>query len=122
MYYVVDTTPPKNILSEESRLIEIGCVPGALLHLGTNGESRDICLKAEYRDKFTTNSKASLAASHLRQKGRRPDSPTSEMDQSESMDVVIDVNTPGPSTQPTSYERKIMKSTEKVPKWFKPSK
>jgi hypothetical protein len=39
-------TPPKCVLSEEDRLIEIGCVPGALLHLGTQS-SDAICLKVE---------------------------------------------------------------------------
>ncbi|XP_044269281.1 tether containing UBX domain for GLUT4 [Tribolium madens] len=116
------TTPPKNILSEESKLLEIGCVPGALLHLGTNDGGSSVCLKSTLRDKFTTNSKASLAASHMRQKGTRPESPTVEMGQDESIDTLTEVNAAGPSTQPTSYERKVIKSTEKVPKWFKPFK
>ncbi|EFA01451.2 tether containing UBX domain for GLUT4 [Tribolium castaneum] len=116
------TTPPKNVLSDESKLVEIGCVPGALLHLGANGDGSSVCLKAELRDKFTTNSKASLAASQLRQKGTRPESPSEEMGQDESMDTLTEANAAGPSTQPTSYERKVIKSTEKVPKWFRPSK
>jgi tether containing UBX domain for GLUT4 len=116
-------TPPKCVLSEEDRLIEIGCVPGALLHLGTQS-SDAICLKVELKDKFTTNSMASLAASKLRKKGIRVESDScqnQEMQDDESMDL-NDLNAAGPSSQPTSYERKIIKSTEKVPKWFKPSK
>ncbi|RZC37472.1 tether containing UBX domain for GLUT4-like [Asbolus verrucosus] len=119
------TTPPKCILSEEDRLMEIGCVPGALLHLGADPSSCKVHLKEELRDKFTTNSMASLAASKMRKEATRAgtESPPHnyKMDQDNSMDTLADdLNAPGPSSQPTSYERKVIKSTEKVPKWFKP--
>ncbi|KAI4471109.1 tether containing ubx domain for glut4 [Holotrichia oblita] len=61
------TTPPKQILSEESRLVEIGCVPGALLHFGTiSTNDTKTFLRKDLMDKFTTSSTASMAAAKLR--------------------------------------------------------
>ncbi|XP_063915283.1 tether containing UBX domain for GLUT4 isoform X3 [Zophobas morio] len=114
------TTPPKSILNEQDCLLEIGCVPGALLHLSSNAE-KTVSLKSELKDKFTTNSMASLAASKLRKETTRVEEEP-EGGEDDSMEISSDTNVPGPSSQPTSYERKVIKSTEKVPKWFKPSK
>lgn len=47
--------------------MEVGCVPGALLHFGTETKSDDRnYLKKNLTEKFTTNSIASLAASKMR--------------------------------------------------------
>lgn len=63
---VADSTPPKCVLDNQSRLLEIGCVPGALLYFGVNGKATGEFLKPELLSKFTTNSAASLAASRIR--------------------------------------------------------
>lgn len=47
--------------------MEIGCVPGAVLHFGTTSVSEaQKYLRNDLMDKFTTNSIASLAASKMR--------------------------------------------------------
>lgn len=64
---VLVTSPPKSILDKESRLIEIGCVPGAVLYFGSNQElNGNQFLRKDLQNKFTTNSIASLAASRMR--------------------------------------------------------
>lgn len=62
---IVVTSPPKSILNGDSRLIEIGCVPGAILHYGSDLKD-DQYLRNDLKDKFTTTSVASLAASKMR--------------------------------------------------------
>lgn len=119
-YYIVDTAPPKDILPEESKLIEIGCVPGALLHLGSD-DTKNLLLKSEFRNKLTTNSVASLAASKIRKENTRP-VPDSEDTEEEVMEVTHENDTPGPSSEATTYERRYPKSSEKIPKWFKTGK
>lgn len=64
--FYVYSTPPKAILNKDCRLIEVGCVPGALLYFGTNSEQKDSYLKKELQKLFTTNSVASLAAARIR--------------------------------------------------------
>lgn len=62
-----DTTPPKSVLNHDSRLMEVGFVPGALIHFGTDSKPEDNnYLKKNLTEKFTTTSIASLAASKMR--------------------------------------------------------
>lgn len=124
---VADFTPPKTIINKEHRLLEIGCVPGALLYFGTNEEHKqEQYLKKELRNKFTTSSVASMAASRIRTENTRN---CSAMDQDDDDDFEENVASPvnvGASTSTgishENYERKVVKTTENVPKWFKPSK
>ena len=60
---ITDTTPPKAILNEEKSLLDLNCVPRALLLFGLDEVDKNyIFLKNNLRDKFTTPSNATLAA------------------------------------------------------------
>lgn len=63
--FCLDTTPPKEILEENKNLIELGFLPGALIHFGTD-ISLSTFLRKELQNKFTSNSVASLAAFQIR--------------------------------------------------------
>ncbi|CAH0547416.1 unnamed protein product [Brassicogethes aeneus] len=133
--FYVYTSPPKLILDSTKRLIEVGCVPGALLYFGTHEEiKQEEYLRHDLRNKFTTSSVASLAATKIRTANTRNTCTAMEED-----DFDVDENTSpepgvndGASTssgithQPTAaqenYGKKVLKTTENVPKWFKPSK
>lgn len=53
------TAPPKNVLSPESRLFEVKCVPAALLHFGTSSNiENDTYLRPEILTKLSTPSGA----------------------------------------------------------------
>lgn len=103
MDFYVYTTPPKTILQKDSRLVEIGCVPGAILHFGTKSENRgiDMYLRKDLVDKFTSSSVASLIATKMRQEATNPN----PINQEDDMEVDPDVNA-GASTSaaPTVYE------------------
>lgn len=60
------STPPKEILDENKNLIQLGFVPGALVHFGTNSLESLNYLRKDLQGKFTSNSMASLAASRMR--------------------------------------------------------
>lgn len=63
----LDTTPPKEVLDPISKLIDIGCVPGALIHFGTNAtKDNNEFLRKDLSNKLTSVSKASLLASKTR--------------------------------------------------------
>lgn len=63
----IDTAPPKTILNEDTKLLDSGCVPNAILHFGTTDLSKDLkYLKADLFSKYTTASVASLAAAKIR--------------------------------------------------------
>lgn len=64
--FYIYSTPPICILKKESRLIEVGCVPGALLYFGIKEERKDGYLKRQFQTMVTTNSVASLAAARIR--------------------------------------------------------
>lgn len=62
-----DTTPPKQLLAKDDRLIEIQCVPSALLHFGvTDSDGKGKFLKDEYANRLSSPSAALLAASKSR--------------------------------------------------------
>lgn len=62
-----DTTPPKQILEIHQRLIEIRCVPSALLHFGlADSNVKEKMLKDEYLNRLSSPSGALLAASKSR--------------------------------------------------------
>lgn len=65
---VLDTTPPKTVLNEESTLVDSECVPSAVLYYGTTHpvpttEDSIGFLKEELFSKFVSPSIASLDAS-----------------------------------------------------------
>ncbi|XP_017778494.1 PREDICTED: tether containing UBX domain for GLUT4 [Nicrophorus vespilloides] len=124
------TTPPKEVLTKSSRLIEINCVPGALLHFGSDVK-RDTYIKSDLLTKLTSPSIASCAANTFRDENTRmiQDEPEEDIDLKEliAMDTT-DVNV-GASTSAKEYEDydnkspiKKVEPTEKVPKWFKQAK
>lgn len=55
-------TPPKTILQDDERLVELHCVPQALIHFGGDGEA----VKAEYLGKLSTAAAADFLAAKLR--------------------------------------------------------
>ncbi|KAG5891262.1 hypothetical protein JTB14_019669 [Gonioctena quinquepunctata] len=129
--FYVYSTPPKCVLEESKRLIELGFVPGAMIHFGADFQDKPSSfLRKELRDKFTSNSVASLAATKVRNENTRTcRSNVLEEDYMEA-DLNDDITAPpfvpddGASTSTgithDDYgERKIVRSTENVPKWFK---
>lgn len=58
MSYFADTTPPKGVLSKESRLFETNCIPSALLHFGSDDNQTNF-LKEDILQKVSSP-KASL--------------------------------------------------------------
>lgn len=115
------TTPPKAVLPTESRLLELGCVPGALLHFGST-ETCQSYLKTNLLNRMTSSSMASMAASKLRRTNSRPIS-------GKSMEIEDAIDEESMDTEPIAgpsnyedYDRKPRnKSPEKFPKWFKPT-
>ncbi|XP_044759451.1 tether containing UBX domain for GLUT4 [Coccinella septempunctata] len=108
------TTPPKYILPEDKMLLEVDCVPVALLHFGLDEKYRNDQIKfirEDLKDKFTTNSMASLAAQMIRNGDRKKIAESSDENpiagcskDSDSMSNPVKRNT---------------NSSGKVPKWFK---
>ncbi|KAL1517772.1 hypothetical protein ABEB36_001495 [Hypothenemus hampei] len=124
MDFYIYSTPPKEVLKQDSRLIEIGCVPGALLYFGTNGELKENFLKKEFHNKITTNSVASLAAARIRQENTRNIQEDQEDLNDQHMDVEeqnSSVNYEASTSNDSSgIERKIVSNSKDFPKWFKP--
>ncbi|XP_018574322.1 tether containing UBX domain for GLUT4 [Anoplophora glabripennis] len=122
--FYVYCTPPKCILDENKRLIELGFVPGAMVHFGTHSaNSKTNYLRKDLQNKFTSNSVASLAAAKMRSQNTRClayETEDFEIDESTSNDTNVGASTSSGITHENYTERKIIKSTEKVPKWFKP--
>lgn len=58
IFRTIDTTPPKSVLPQESRLFEANCVPSAILHFGSE-EKLPNYLKEDILDKVSSP-KASL--------------------------------------------------------------
>ncbi|KAJ8958165.1 hypothetical protein NQ318_006104 [Aromia moschata] len=125
--FYIYSTPPKCILDEEKRLLELGFVPGAMVHFGTNSaDKKNNYLRKDLHGKFTSNSIASLAATKMRNQNMRC------MNQEAEEDFEMDESPPpgettnnGASTSTgithDNYTgRKIERTTENVPKWFKP--
>ncbi|XP_066250223.1 tether containing UBX domain for GLUT4 [Euwallacea similis] len=114
------STPPKSVLCQDSKLIEIGCVPGALLYFGADTKQRDGFLKKELQDKFTSNSIASLAAARIRHDNTRKIEENDEevyMDTSSTVDNSVNY---AASTSNNTTERKVISDSANYPKWFKP--
>lgn len=60
------STPPKQVLEANHSLVELGFVPGALIHFGSSDIECHSFLRKDLQDKFTSSSVASLAASKMR--------------------------------------------------------
>lgn len=120
------TTPPKAVLPSESRLLEVGCVPGALLHFGSN-QMCESYLKQNLLVRMTSSSIASMAASKLRRTSSRPitEISSSTRDITEDLAEEEDIEDPGALAGPSHYEdydrAPQTKAPEKFPKWFKPT-
>jgi len=122
--FYIYSTPPKSILNKDSRLLEVDCVPGALLYFGAVQDQKENFLKREFQNMFTTNSVASLAAARIRQANTRnvEDDPDDESYMDETNNGTISANY-GASTSndaASTTERKIISKTEDFPKWFRP--
>ncbi|KRT82906.1 Ubiquitin [Oryctes borbonicus] len=118
------TTPPKQILCEDSRLIEVGCVPGALLHFGTCvsvGEGKTF-LRKDLMDKFTTSSTASMAAAKLREEAIRVKNSTDDEDDDEIAVDNTDVNVGASTSAYVDYSKPSTSKQQNMPKWFKATK
>nr|CAD7195332.1 unnamed protein product [Timema douglasi] len=120
------TTPPKQVLLPEVRLIDAGCVPNALLHFGMD-ESLETgtYLKADILSQFTSVNAAEIAACRSRGlvPANRPVSAPArsntsfekpESSTSKQVGTSSDTNRPSP--------RQDAGPSNKVPKWFKPIK
>nr|CAH7752591.1 unnamed protein product [Callosobruchus chinensis] len=121
------TAPPKEVLDLSKRLIEYSFVPGAMVYFGTDiKDKKDNFLRGDLKDKFTTNSVASLAANRLRAENTRTCEVQEEKDEDLDMDieqnVLVNSNNEASTSSGVTHEnytgRKIVKS-ENVPKWFK---
>ncbi|XP_050295468.1 tether containing UBX domain for GLUT4 isoform X2 [Anthonomus grandis grandis] len=123
------TAPPKSVLSNDSRLIEVGCVPGALIYFGSPRELREGgkgFLKSQFQSMFTSNSVASLAAARIRKQNTRnvaeSDDPDDDVIMTDDTNDSYPVNY-GASTSSDNggaTERKVVTNTTEYPKWFKP--
>ncbi|KAK9729870.1 UBX domain [Popillia japonica] len=117
------TTPPKQILNEESRLVEIGCVPGALLHFGTiSTNDTKTFLRKDLMDKFTTSSTASMAAAKLREKATRSKQSAEDEDDDDILLENNDVNVGASTSAYVDYDKPSTSKEQNVPKWFKATK
>lgn len=121
--FYVYSTPPKCILEETKRLMELGFVPGAVVHFGTYEQDLKCFLRKDLKDRFTSNSVASVAATKIRRENTRKcnamdeDDDTYELPKSTPMVVV---NEGASTSSGITHERKIPTPTENLPKWFKP--
>ncbi|KAF7266106.1 hypothetical protein GWI33_020557 [Rhynchophorus ferrugineus] len=121
--FYIYTTPPKCVLEQESRLVEIGCVPGALLYFGSRDEKKEGYLKKQFQNMFTTSSVASLAAAKIRHNNTRV---TENNDDDDDAFMEVINNDPAinqgasTSTDISNMERKVVPS-KNYPKWFKPT-
>lgn len=64
--FISVTTPPKTILQDEQRLVELHCVPQALIHFGYSGASTTNVIKTEFLEKLSTSPAADFLAAKLR--------------------------------------------------------
>ncbi|KAJ9592777.1 hypothetical protein L9F63_015555 [Diploptera punctata] len=127
------TTPPKNILSPGKNLIEVGCVPNALLHFGTNDTSCTTYLRESIMMQFSSPSAATIVACQSRGivASPRPLSAPLQMKPSKKPSHISERKS---DDQPsTSSQRRVNSSRQsmfrqgggsdrKIPKWFKPNK
>ncbi|KAK9888207.1 hypothetical protein WA026_000475 [Henosepilachna vigintioctopunctata] len=111
------SSPPKKILPEDKKLIEVDCVPRALLHFGiedlykTNQLS---FLRDDLRNKFTTNSRASLAAMKIKHEMKRI---KNQDEDAGKESPIAGCSQESDSSKATHTETDL--KTEKIPKWFK---
>lgn len=117
------TIPPKRILPKDKNLLEVDCVPTAVLHFGTDDQPQNenqTFLKEEILTKLTSPDGALLSATKSRMVVNRSNSNSPERDR------------PGPSSgaipkKPKNEDFKqstasTPSSDGKIPKWFKPNK
>lgn len=116
----------------ESHLIEVQCVPQALLHFGTENTSTDNFLKEEYLTKLTSPTSAHIAATKHR--GLETDASgagsnyyvlgsTPSVRVSDGDDVGSSSSGAIPKHKPDFRPSSVETSTEKsLPKWFKTNK
>ncbi|XP_044737685.1 tether containing UBX domain for GLUT4 [Chrysoperla carnea] len=112
------TTPPKTILSPSARLIEVDCVPCAVLHFGIEQPVEwTQYLRNDLLTKFSSYSGASLIASRSRGIQNTADDTNSDaMDE----DDIVTYPEPHTTRNPQPTITRPTSNTEKVPKWFKP--
>ncbi|KAH1008869.1 hypothetical protein HUJ05_009372 [Dendroctonus ponderosae] len=125
--FYVYSTPPKCVLDNQSSLLEIGCVPGALLYFGADGKATGEFLKAELLSRFTTNSAASLAAARIRQENTRQLDYQQQQDDEilmETDDLPVNcgagTSRDGEEAADPVPDRKLVSNAADYPRWFKP--
>ncbi|XP_072382580.1 tether containing UBX domain for GLUT4 [Diabrotica undecimpunctata] len=125
--FYVYSTPPKYILAEDQNLLELGFVPGALIHFGTDQNSGESFLRRDLKDKFTSNSVASLAAAKIRRENMRKCTQQLNDDLdfespgiSSNMERVNDGASTSAGIAQEYTQRKIPEPTGTLPKWFRP--
>ncbi|KAK4876788.1 hypothetical protein RN001_009294 [Aquatica leii] len=121
------TAPPKEIMNKSSRLIEVNCVPNAILHFGTKEPPKNsLYLRKDLFNKFTTASLASLAAAKTRSESTRVTTSNTLDDVSLGDSSSDDVNVGASTSQGKEYEdyarRTPSSGPTTMPKWFKPPK
>ncbi|XP_014206334.1 tether containing UBX domain for GLUT4 [Copidosoma floridanum] len=103
--FALYTTPPRYNLDSGKSLLDENLVPSAKIYYSGSSD-----LKPEIKSKMTDASAASYAATKIRLKTMRND------------DALFD-DSAGPSNTPERHQPKPQKSSsDKIPKWFKPSK
>lgn len=129
------TTPPKNILKPEMRLVEAGCVPSTIVHFGTKNNA-SFCCKTYLREaictQLTSPTAATLAAccsrgiepgvhavssptpAHLSQSGR-----ISHLE-GKTSEPPMNIGS-GPSSSSQVPQRPDGAPSNKILKWFKPT-
>lgn len=113
-YFIAVITPPKTILMNDQRLFEIGCVPSAVMHFGTNSSDRKQFIKNEFLEKLSSSKAALKLASQNRglqfsSSGESYGGPSSSQ------------NTSRPKPNVNNFKSSTAASglDAKVPKWFK---
>lgn len=124
------TTPPKQILSPESTLVEAKCVPQALLHFGTpeDAPKQDKYLQQTLYEKLSNAAGASVVVARSRGQLEPTASETSTESTNEGSNQAGSSREPAsggnanrmPNTdfRPSSVQQQS--DEVKLPKWFKP--
>ncbi|XP_065160662.1 tether containing UBX domain for GLUT4 isoform X2 [Atheta coriaria] len=124
LQFYLFTTPPKTILENSMNLLEAECVPGALLHFGCD-DKRENYLRSDILDKVVSTTSAATAASQARTENVRVPrvADDDDMDISEYLTPETNAAPASISSDSMDYEPRVAPPpTEKLPKWFKPSK
>ncbi|GAB0099421.1 UBX domain [Sergentomyia squamirostris] len=114
------TTPPKEILPLKSRLVELKCVPQAVIHFGVEEEdTKGNFLKQDHLQNLTSADAAILLA--MRSRGLSYFQVPERQMEDTDMQAVGEASTSKPRI-PENFQKSSSSSSSKTPKWFKLSK